>query len=132
MHQLLLITQVATDKRVLPGVLTRLHHLHWRHAVGRPSGRTEWRDLYLTGMAPKHSVAGACLAGEMLCLLLLLAANQMRREKKLASDVLILFFRIQKLLPPNTSHLGNNSQAKDGKFLQDSAIDRVMVAKTLP
>lgn len=57
----------------------------------------------------------------------------MRREKKkLASDVLILPFRIQKRLPPNTSHLGNNGQAKDGKFLQNSAIDRVMVAKTLP
>lgn len=54
-------------------------------------------------------------------------------KKKLASDVLILPFRIQKLLPPHTSHLGNNSQAKDSKFLQNSAVDRrVMAAKTLP
>lgn len=59
--------------------------------------------------------------------------DEEREKKKLASDVLIFPFRIQKLLPPNISHLGNNSQAKNGKFLQNSAIDRrVMVAKTLP
>lgn len=101
------ITQDATGKRVLLCVLTHLHHPHWRRSPGRGSGRIEGMDLYLTGLAPKLSIPGPCLAGEKcggFCFFLL--TTRCRGGGSHLSDVLILSSGEQKLLPPVISHSG--------------------------
>lgn len=65
-------------------------------------------DLYLTGLAPKLSIPGPCLAGEKcggFCFFLLPTRCGGGKKSRL-SDVLILSSGVQKLLPPVISHSG--------------------------